>query len=128
MKSQIRRILVVENASEISPLISKMLDSETVKVDVTDDGDMAEKMLEQKEYVLCIIDLGAFMAKDEQLRQYMTEKYPTLLNGAIFTAGGIVAEDARVFMAQTKRQYLHKPFAPEWLKEMVSNAIKKIYK
>jgi DNA-binding response OmpR family regulator len=105
-----------------------MLNSETVKVDSAVDGDMAEKMLEQKEYALCIIDLGAFMAKDEQLRQYMSEKYPALLNGAKFTSGGIVAEDARVFMAQTKRQYLHKPFAPEWLKEMVSNTIKKMYK
>ena len=128
MISQIRRILVVENSIEISPLISKMLNSETVKVDVAVNGDIAENMLEQREYALCIIDLAAFMAKHEQLRHYMSEKYPALLNGAIFTAGGIVAEDARVFMAQTKRQYLHKPFAPEWLKEMVSNTIKKIYK
>lgn len=115
---------MVENESEISPFISRMLNSETVRVDVADDGEMAEKMLQSRDYALCIIDLGAFMAKDKQLYQYMHEKYPNLLNGAIFTAGGVVDEDAKIFMAQTDRQFLHKPFAPDRLKEMVLNTIK----
>ena len=122
--SKIRRILVVENETEISPLISRMLDSETVRVDTANDGETAEKMLQARSYALCIIDLETFMAKDKQLYQYMNEKYPDLLNGAIFTGWGIVNGDAKVFMAQTGRQFLHKPFPPDRLKEMVLNTIK----
>jgi DNA-binding NtrC family response regulator len=122
--NKIRRILVVGNEAEISPLISIMLNSETVRVDTVEDGEMAEKMLQERDYALCIIDLGTLMAKDKQLYQYMNEKYPNLLNGAIFTAGGVVVEDANVFMAQIDRQFLHKPFALDRLKEMVLNTIK----
>jgi DNA-binding response OmpR family regulator len=39
---------VVENESEISPFISRMLNSETVRVDVADDGEMAEKKVAVK--------------------------------------------------------------------------------
>ena len=122
--NKIRRILVIENEAEISPLISRMLNSETVRVDTIKDGEMAEQMLQERDYALCIIDLGTFMAKDKQLYRYMNEKYPNLLNGAIFTAGGVLDEDAKVFMAQIGRQFLHKPFAPDRLKEMVLNTIK----
>jgi len=121
---KIRRILVVENRSEISPFISNMLNSETVRVEVAIDGEMAEKMLQAGDYALCIIDLDTFMANDKQLYQYMNERFSKLLNGAIFTAEGVVDGDAKVFMAETNRQFLHKPFAPDRLKEMVLNTIK----
>ena len=119
----VRRILVVEHQPEISPFISEILSGKAVEVDVADGGEMAEKMLQGKDYTLCIIDLGTLMEKDKQLYQYMNEKYPNLLNGAIFTAGGEVAGDSKVFMAQTGRLFLHKPFAPEWLKEIVSKTL-----
>ena len=121
---RIRRILVVENESEISPFISNMLNSETVRVEVAVNGEMAETMLQEREYALCIIDLDTFMAKDKHLYQYMKVKYPALLKGSIFTEGGVVDGDAKVFMAETNRQFLHKPFAPDRLKEMVLNTIK----
>jgi DNA-binding NtrC family response regulator len=121
-----KRILVVENESEISPFISKVLTSKAVEVDVAGDGDIAEKMLQGKDYILCIIDLGTLMAKDKQLYQYMSEKYPKLLNGAIFTAGGVVAGDAKVFMEHPIKLFLHKPFAPEWLKEIVSKTLAQV--
>src|SRR4030042_6173331 len=118
-----KRILVVESEPELSPFISRVLTSKAIKVDVVDNGEMAEKMLRERDYSLCIIDLVTLMAKDKKLYQYMNEKYPKLLTRALFTAGGVVDGDAKVFMAQTGRLFLHKPFAPEWLKEIVSKSL-----
>jgi DNA-binding response OmpR family regulator len=120
------RILVVENESEISPFISKILNSATIEIDVAGDGEIAERMLHEKDYTLCIIDLGTLMIKDKELYQYMNEKYPKLLNGAIFTEEGVSEGDSKAFMAQTSRLFLHKPFAPEWLKEMVIKALAQV--
>jgi DNA-binding response OmpR family regulator len=120
----VKRILVVENESELSPFISNMLNSKVVQIDIAKDGETAERLLQERDYTLCVVDLGTLMAKDKQLYQYMNEKYPNLLKGAIFTAEGVVAGDAQVFMAQTGRLFLHKPFAPEWLKEMVNTSLR----
>jgi DNA-binding NtrC family response regulator len=120
----VKRILVVEDEPEISLVCSKILTSEALEVDIAHDGEMAEEMLQRKDYALCLIDLKALMTKDKQLYQYMNRKYPKLLNGAIFTAPGVVAGDTKVFMDQTARLLLHKPFAPEWLKEIVGKALK----
>ena len=40
--------------------------------------------------------------------------------------GDVVAGDAKIFMEQAGRLFLHKPFAPEWLKEMVINALAQV--
>jgi DNA-binding NtrC family response regulator len=118
-----KRILVVEDEPGISLVCSKILTSEVVKVDIAHDGEMAEEMLQRKDYALCIIDLKTLMTKDKQLHQYMNRKYPELLNGAIFTAPGVVAGDSKDFIGQTARLFLHKPFAPEWLKELVGKTL-----
>ena len=121
-----KRILVVENESEISLFIPEILSGKAVEIDVAHDGEMAEKLLQERDYALCIIDLRTLMAKDKQLYRYMNEKYPNLINGAIFTTGDVVAGDAKIFMEQAGRLFLHKPFAPEWLKEMVINALAQV--
>jgi DNA-binding response OmpR family regulator len=124
----VKRILVVEDEPEISLVCSKILTSKVLEVDIAHDGEMAEEMLQRKGYDLCLIDLGTLMKKDKQLCQYMNEKYPKLLKGAVFTAGGVVAGDTKVFMDQTPRLFLHKPFAPEWLKEIVGRALRQVDK
>ena len=120
----VKSILVVEDEPEISLVCSKILTSEVIKVDIAHDGEMAEEMLQKKDYALCLIDLGTLMKKDKQLCRYMNEKYPKLLKGAVFTAEGVVDGDSKDFMGQTARLFLHKPFAPEWLKEIVVRALR----
>lgn len=122
----VRRILVVEENPEISLICSKVLSSKVFKVDIASDGETAEKMLQTRYYDLCIIDLGTLMNADNLLYHYMTEKYPKLLSGGIFTSGGIVDGDSKRFMDQTVRLFLHKPFAPEWLKAIVSKAVSEL--
>jgi DNA-binding NtrC family response regulator len=124
--TSIKRILVVEDEPEISLVCSKILTSKVLEVDIAHDGEMAEEMLQRKNYDLCLIDLATLMKKDKKLCQYMNEKYPKLLKGAVFTAGGVVAGDTKVFMDQTARLFLHKPFAPEWLKEIVGRALRQV--
>ncbi len=119
-------VLVVEDEPEISLVCSKILTSKSLKVDIAHDGEMAEEMLKRKDYDLCLIDLGTLMKSDKQLCQYMNEKYPKLLKGAVFTAGGVLTGDSKHFMGQTTRLFLHKPFAPEWLKEIVIKALKQV--
>jgi len=124
--ASVKRILVVEDEPEISLVCSKILTSKVLKVDIAHNGEMAEEMLQRKDYDLCLIDLGTLMKNDKQLCQYMNEKYPKLLKGAVFTGEGMVAGDSKDFMGQTARLFLHKPFAPEWLKEIVSRALKQV--
>jgi hypothetical protein len=39
---------------------------------------------------------------------------------------GLVAGRSKVFMKQTPRLFLHKPFAPEWLKEIVGKTLSQV--
>jgi DNA-binding NtrC family response regulator len=122
----VKRILVVEDDPEISLVCSKILTSKALEIDIAHDGKMAGEMLERKNYTLCLIDLKTLMKNDKQLYQYMNEKHPKLLNGAIFTGVGLVAGRSKVFMKQTPRLFLHKPFAPEWLKEIVGKTLSQV--
>ena len=122
----VKSVLVVEDEPEISLVCSRILTSKKLEIDIAHEGEMAEKMLRRKDYTLCIIDLKVLMTKDKQLYKYMNEKYLKLLNEAIFTVGGVLADDSKVFMDQTARLFLHKPFAPESLKEIVRKALQQV--
>ena len=55
--SSTKRILVIEDESAISDLCRRVLTTEGFEVDIAVQGKIAQDMLEEKQYDLCLIDL-----------------------------------------------------------------------
>ena len=126
--SVVKRALVAEDDPIISLVCSKVLTKEGFAVDIAANGEMAQDMLQRKDYNLCLFDISTPAVNGRQLYEYIVEKYPKLVNGLIFTTRGVVDRDTQAFLEQTGIPFLHNPFAPEWIKGILSQALKRIEK
>jgi DNA-binding response OmpR family regulator len=121
-----KRILVVEDESSISNMCRRVLTKERYQVDIAVNGRVAQDMIEEKEYNLCLIDIRTPKMSGIELYQWLEKKYPQLTSRVIFTTGSVMGGDAPIFMEQTGRPVLPKPFTPNELKAIVQEALKQI--
>ncbi len=110
-----KKILVVEDEAGIRQVCRRALTSEGFEVDVAVNGKVAEDLLGEKGYHLCLIDIRTPVMNGKQLYQYIEDRYPGLMDGVIFTTGDAVSDDTQSFVEQTGRPFLLKPFTPDEL-------------
>jgi len=118
----VKRFLVVENEPAIREVCLRVLTREGFDV-VAVSGEVAQDMLEEKEYDLCLIDIGRPTVNGKELYQFISEKHPGLIDRVIFTSGDVMSGDTQSFLEQTARPFLLKPFAPEQLKTIVRQTL-----
>jgi DNA-binding response OmpR family regulator len=75
MSYKIKKILVVEDEPDICELCRRVLTTEGFEIDIAVDGKLAQDMLEEKDYELCLIDVRTPVMNGEQLYQVIVEKY-----------------------------------------------------
>ena len=126
--ASVRRILVVEDEPVISDVCQRVLTSEGFEVDIAVNGKIAQDMLEEKQYDLCLIDIRTPTMNGKELYQWLQEKHPQLADRVLFTSGDVMSGDIQSFLEQTTRPFLPKPFSSSELKAMVSEALKEIEK
>lgn len=126
--ASIKRILVVEDEPVISELCQRIFTSEGFEVDIAINGRVAQNILEEKQYDLCLIDIRTPEMNGIELYQWLKEKYPQQVDRVIFTTGDVMDGDTVTFIEQTGRPYLPKPFTPDELKAIVREALKQIGK
>ena len=80
-----KKILVVEDEAGIRQVCRRALTSEGFEVDVAVNGKVAEDLLGEKGYHLCLIDIRTPVMNGKQLYQYIEDRYPGLLDRVIFT-------------------------------------------
>jgi DNA-binding response OmpR family regulator len=89
------------------------------KVDVADNGKVAETMLDNKKYDLVIIDIRTPITNGKQLYSHIVEYHPDMTEGIIFTTGDMYDEDTKNFIEHSGRRLLPKPFTPDELTHIV---------
>ena len=124
----VKRILVVEDEPAISNVCQRVLTDEGFEVEIAVNGKMAQDMLEEKQYDLCLIDIRTPVMNGRQLYQCIQEKHPKLIDRVIFTTGDVTGGDTQSFLEQTGRPFLPKPFTPDELKTIVKETLVQIEK
>jgi len=123
-----KRILLVEDEPAISQVCRRVLASEGFEMDTAVNGVEAEDKLREKDYNLIIIDIRTPVMNGKELYQYISEKYPKLVERVIFTTGDVLAEETKGFLEQRGRPFLPKPFTPDNLKAIVKETLRQVEK
>lgn len=125
-QSSLKRVLVVEDEPLIAQVCQRVLTREGFEVDTAIGGDVAQAMMERKDYDLCLIDIRTPGMNGQELYQWLREKRPNIVQKVIFTTGDTMGEDTQCFLEQSGRPSLAKPFTPEELRTIVKEALKEI--
>ena len=123
-----KRILVVEDEPAVSDLCQRVLTSEGFEVDIAVNGKIAQDMLEEKQYDLCLFDIKTPTMNGKELYQWLKEKHPQQASRVIFTTGDMMGGDTQNFLEQAARPFLPKPFTPAQLKAIMRDALKEVKK
>lgn len=123
-----KRILVVEDEPSITDVCRIVLTREGFEVEVAVNGRVAQDMIEEKQYHLCLIDIRMPKMSGEELYQWLQNKYPKMANGVVFTTGSVIDGETMTFVEQSGRPLLPKPFALRELRAVVDEALKQIEK
>ena len=123
-----KRVLVVEDEPSIGNMCRRVLTGEGWEVDIAINGRLAQDMIEEKQYGLCLIDIRLPKMNGQELFQWIQKRYPQLSGRVIFTTGDIMSGDTEAFINQTGRPFLPKPFTAEELKEIFTETLKRLTK
>ncbi len=123
-----KKILVVEDEPAISQVCLRVLTGEGFEVDIAVNGKVAQDMIQEKQYDLCLIDIRTPEMDGKELYQWLEEKHPQLAAVVIFTTGDVMGGDTQSFLEQTARSFLAKPFTPDELKAIVRETLRQLGK
>jgi len=124
--SNAKRILVVEDEPAINAICRRVLTGEGFEVDIAVHGKVAQDMIEEKQYNLCLIDIRLPAMTGKELYQWLKEKHPQLASRVIFTTGDSMGGDTQIFLEQADRPFLPKPFTPDELKAIVRETLRQL--
>jgi DNA-binding response OmpR family regulator len=118
--------LVVEDEPAICELCRRVLTTEGFEIDIAVDGKLAQDMLEEKDYELCLIDVRIPVMDGKQLYQIIVGKHEKLAEGVMFTTGDMADGYTEHFLEVAGRPFLLKPFTPDELKTIVRETLRQI--
>jgi len=123
-----KRILVVEDEPAICQVCLRVLTGEGFEVDIAVNGGVAQDMLREKDYDLCLIDIKTPVMNGKQLYQVIIGKHPKLASGVIFATGDVIDGYTQRFLELASRPFILKPFTPDELKSIVRETLKQMEK
>ena len=123
--SGVKRTLVVEDEPAISDVCRKVLNNEGFEVDIADNGKVAQGMLENNYYDLCLIDMKTPIMGGEELYVWLLQEHPKMARRVLFTTGDVMGGDTQLFIEKAARPFLPKPFTPNELRNIVRATLKK---
>ena len=126
--ASLKRILVVEDEPAIGDVCRRVLSGEGFEVDVAVNGKVAQDMIREKRYDLCLIDIKMPEMDGKELYRWLQERHTQLASRVIFTSGSVLGEGTEAFIEQTARPFLPKPFTPAQLKSIVSDTLRQMGK
>ena len=126
--SKIIRILVVEDEPAICQVCQSVLTDEGFEVYIAANGDVAQDMLEKKDYDLVMIDIRMPVMDGKQLYQVIIDKHPKLANGVIFATGDVMDGYTQRFLELAGRPHLLKPFTIDELRDIVRETMRRMAK
>jgi len=118
-----KRILVVDDESEIAGMLQGLLHNDGFRVDVTCNGKLALDRIKKNDYDIIISDVKMPVMGGERLFEIVRGQYPHLMKKFIFITGDIVNKDTTDFVKTTGCPNLEKPFKFERLKRIIMGMI-----
>lgn len=118
-----KRAPLVEDEPNISRVCARTLSAEGFEVDTAVNGEIALQILRKKQYDLCLIDIRTPVMSGIELYRCWEKESPESIKVVIFTTGDVLSGDTRVFLEQTGRPYLPKPFTLDELRAVVRRAL-----
>ena len=109
-ESNVKRILVVEDEPAICELCRRVLAGEGFEVDIAVNGKIAQDLIKGNQHDLYLLDIRMPVMTGKELYQWLEENHPLLISKVIFTTGSVISGDTQLFMEQTGRPRLPKPF------------------
>jgi DNA-binding response OmpR family regulator len=117
-------ILVVEDDASIGNMCQRVLTREGFEVDIAVTGQLAQDMIEKKQYDVCLVDIRTPQMSGAELYHWLQEKHPQTTNRVIFTTGSLIGEETQMFIRQSGRPFLPKPFTPDELTEIIEKCLR----
>ena len=124
----VNRILLVEDEPAICQLCDRVLTGEGFKVDIAANGKVAQDMIEEKQYDLYLFDIKLPIMGGRELYQWLKGKHPKQISKVIFTSGSVLGQDTQLFIEQTGRPFLSKPFTLDELKTIIRETLEEVEK
>jgi CheY-like chemotaxis protein len=118
-----KRILVVEDEPAICQVCLRTLTAEGYEVDIAVNGAIAQEMLFEKHYDLCLIDIRTPIMNGRELYQHIMDEHPDFSGKIIFTTGDVLDEKLASLLNGSKGPYLPKPFTPDELRAIVKETL-----
>jgi len=123
------KILVVEDEPSIRRVLSETLVSRGFEVNTVTNGLEAKaRLTDNKDYGLLIIDIKMPVMNGIELYKYISEQNPKLANRVIFISGDILGRDTELFLEETRRPFLAKPFNSGELIKLVEETLRSLEK
>jgi len=119
-----RRILVVEDEPAIAAMCRVVLNGEGFEVEIATNGRMAQDMIDEDGYHLCLIDILMPMMSGQEFYEWLRKRYPQLADRVVFTTGSVVDAQIRAFIEETGKRFLPKPFLPDDLRKIVREVLR----
>jgi len=117
-----KRVLVVEDEPAIAKVCVRTLTAEGFEVDIAVNGKIAYYWLDEDMYDLCLVDIRTPEMNGMELYRQLQEDCSEMTNRVIFTTGDVINDDVKVFLEETGRPFLAKPFTPAELRSVVRAA------
>ena len=105
-------------------MCQRVLTREGFEVEIAVNGKVAQDMIKDRQYDICLIDVRTPTMNGTELYHWLQKKYPQLANQVIFTTGSVLDEKTMAFIEQSGRPFLAKPFTPQELISVVEEALK----
>ena len=109
-ESDVMRALIVEDEPAICELCRRVLAGEGFEVDIAVNGKIAQDLIKGNQHDLYLLDIRMPVMTGKELYQWLEENHPLLISKVIFTTGSVISGDTQLFMEQTGRPRLPKPF------------------
>ena len=120
--SRRKRVLVVEDEPAIAKVCVRTLTAEGFEVDIAVNGKIAYYRLDKDMYDLCLVDIRTPEMNGMELYRQLKEDCSEMTSRVIFTSGDVTDGNVKVFLEETGRPFLAKPFTPEELRSVVRAA------
>ena len=112
----------------IGNMCQRVLTKEGFEVDIAINGMLAQDMIEERQYHICLIDIRTPKMNGTELYHWLQRKYPQLANQVVFTTGSVLDEKTMAFIEQSGRPFLPKPFTPDELIAVMEETLKQLEK
>ena len=126
--SSVKTILIVEDEPSIVNVCHRVLTNEGYEVEVAINGKLAQNMIAEKQYRMCLIDMRTPEMNGEELYVWLLQEHPQMARRVIFTTGDVMGGDTQGFLEQAGRPFLPKPFTPDEIKTIVKETLRHVDK